>query len=142
MSSVTAKPLQRSPIVMNIYGRANNQVLEADQHESSTKLVLSSGGELLHPEVGSRRQRHARVHQRRGHDGQDRGADVQHLGGRRAASSFGEDIDMGTEVRLCLSGFRLQKKCFLSDPSGTDLSLVFSFSFPFFSFSASKRFLL
>jgi len=27
MSSVTTKPLQRSPIVMNIYGRANNQVV-------------------------------------------------------------------------------------------------------------------
>ena len=40
MSTVTAKPLQRSPIVMNIYGRANNQVLEADQH--NLQLNLSS----------------------------------------------------------------------------------------------------
>ena len=40
MGSVTAKSLQRSPIVMNIYGRANNQVLEADQ--LTHQLNLSS----------------------------------------------------------------------------------------------------
>ena len=38
MGSVTAKPLQRSPIVMNIYGRANNQVLQADQHNHQLNL--------------------------------------------------------------------------------------------------------
>ena len=109
MGSVTAKSLQRSPIVMNIYGRANNQVLQADQHNNQLNLsphqVVSYS---IQRSVAGASGTHVFISDA---DTTDKIEEQMFntCGGRRVASSFGEDIDLGTEVSLCLPGVRLQK---------------------------------
>ena len=61
--------------------------------------LFVSGGELFNPEVCGGGQRDARVHQRRRHDGQDRGADVQHAWWRRPATPVWQDLHMGAKAR-------------------------------------------